>query len=399
MSLTAGVQRRQSRAPGNLVLTCLAALTLAACAGSPVKAPDVSGPAPTPTQPSEPTAPVVTPPVATTLPLSALPGWEATDPFIALEAVRGACAYRQGRQYAKVCDALKTEAFEQPEEIKGWLEARFRVERIEGEGLLTAYFVPEYLAMTSPTAEFSQAVRLKPADLVLIDGSRLNPPQPGPKKVAARKVGDAYVPYYTRAEIEARPVSEPAYYMRPEDYFFMQIQGSGYLTLEDGTRLMAAYAADNGQPFVGIARTLTDRGLMKKEETSGENIRQWLAANRGPVAQDVMNQNPRYTFFAIDTTRMEPLGAAAIPLQGGSAIAVDPAFHQYGDLYWIDADAGTLNDAFPAYRRMVAALDTGGAIKGRIRADLYMGHGERAGKEAGRVKHKLRMWRIVPVAE
>jgi len=375
-------------------LTALA-LSLVACVETP--APPITPPVISP--PQTPSSPTETPLPAQSqaqLPLSALPGWEGADPFIALEAVRGACAVRKGRQYERTCRQLKDQTFEQPEEIRDWLNAHFRVERIDGEGLLTAYFVPEYPATTTPTPEFSQPVRLRPEDLVLVDGSRLTPPQPGPKKVAARKVGDVYVPYYSRAEIEAQPVSGQAYYMRPEDYFFMQIQGSGYLTLDDGTRVMAAYAADNGLPFVGIARVLTDRGILKKEETSGDNIRRWLADNRGPVAQDVMNQNPRYAFFSIDATRMEPMGAAAVPLQGGSAIAVDPAYHSYGDLYWIDADAGALNDAFPTYRRMVAALDTGGAIKGPIRADLYMGHGERAGREAGRVKHRLRLWRIVP---
>lgn len=377
----------------------IAALSLVACVETPK--PPV-GPTPVPPTDTKP-QPVPTPPPVEPLPtrpsqsLSALPGWNETDPFIALEAVRGACAYRQGRQYAKVCTELKAQAFEQPDEIKGWLETRFRVQRIEGEGLLTAYFVPEYAATTVPSAEFSQPVRLKPNDLVLVDGALMTPPQPAGKRFAARRVGELYVPYYTRAEIEAQPVTGPAYYMRPEDYFFMQIQGSGYLTLDDGTRFMAAYAADNGLPFVGIAKTLTERGLLKKEQTSGENIRQWLAENRGPVAQEVMNQNPRYAFFAIDMTKMEPLGAAAIPLPAGAAIAVDPSFHSYGDLYWVDADAGTLSGAFPTYRRMVAALDTGGAIRGQIRADLYMGHGDRAGREAGRVKHKLRMWRIVPV--
>nr|WP_303651301.1 MltA domain-containing protein [Asticcacaulis currens] len=378
---------------------CIAALSLVACVETP-KAP--VGPVSIPTQPaphSQPQPLPTSPPSEPARPvqsLSTLPGWEATDPFIALEAVRGACAYRQGRQYARVCDALKAQSFEQPDEIKHWLEARFRVERIEGEGLLTAYFVPEYPATTVPSAEFSQPVRTKPADLVLVDGAQMTPPQPAGKRFAARRVGELYVPYYTRAEIEAQTVTGPAYYMRPEDYFFMQIQGSGYLTLEDGTRFMAAYAADNGLPFVGIAKTLTERGLLKREQTSGEVIRQWLADNRGPVAQEVMNQNPRYAFFSIDMTKMEPLGAAAIPLPAGAAIAVDPSFHSYGDLYWVDADTGSLTGAFPAYRRMVAALDTGGAIRGQIRADLYMGHGDRAGREAGRVKHRLRLWRIVP---
>jgi membrane-bound lytic murein transglycosylase A len=109
-----------------------------------------------------------------------------------------------------------------------------------------------------------------------------------------------------------------------------------------------------------------------------------------------MNANPRYGFFAIQPDQTEPLGAAGLPLPPGSAIAVDPAYHDLGDLFWLEADAGSLKDAFSSYQRLVAALDTGGAIKGNVRADLYVGHGERAGTEAGRIKHDLHMWRIVP---
>lgn len=366
---------------------------LAACSGTPK--PPV-GPTPSPVPPVD--TPDEVRPTPSGQRLSDLPGWDKTDAFIALEAVRASCAYRRSQRYAKACAALKIKTFESPEEIKTWLVAHFKIERVSGEGLLTAYFVPEYAATTVPNAEFSQPVRLRPNDHLLIDGALMTPPQAAGKKVAARKSGDLYVPYYTRAEIEAMPATGSAYFMRPEDYFFMQLQGSGYLTLEDGTRIMAAYAADNGQPFVGIAKVLTDRGILAKDQSSGENIRKWLADNRGPVAQDVMNQNPRYAFFVIDTTRLQPLGAAAVPLPSGSAIAVDPLYHQYGDLYWIDADAGTLKDSFPVYQRMVSALDTGGAIKGKVRADLYMGVGDRAGTEAGRVKHTLRMWRIVPAA-
>lgn len=359
---------------------------------------------PKPIDPTPPEPPVVepvpvpdpTPPIPASDRLSALPGWDKGDAFIALEAVRGTCAYRRGRNYSDVCEALKDQSFESPEEIKAWLLANFKIERVSGEGLLTAYFVPEYASSLTPSVEFSQPVRLRPDDHVLIEGSKMMPPQSG-AKVAARKVGDQYVPYYTRAEIEAQPAPMSRYYMRPEDYFFMQLQGSGYLTLEDGTRVMAAYAADNGHPFVGIAKVMVERGILAKDQSSGDNIRKWLADNRGPVAQEMMNQNPRYAFFVIDTTRLEPLGAAAVPLPSGAAIAVDPAHHQYGDLYWIDADAGTLKNSFPVYQRMVSALDTGGAIKGKVRADLYIGHGDRAGLEAGRVKHTLRMWRIVPV--
>ncbi len=368
-------------------------LLVAACAEHPATPPVVTPPV-TPPPTTQP--PIETPPnpVPEAVRLSILPGWDSSDAFIALEALRSTCTYKKGRQYATLCTAIASRDFNSPAEIKDFLVRNLQVEPLDGQGTLTGYFVPDYPAAYLPDAEFAQPVRPRPADLVVVAGSQMTPPQTA-TKVAARKVGDTYVPYYSRAEIEQMPVTT-GYYMRPEDYFYMQLQGSGFLDMPDGKRVYAAYAADNGLPFVGIAKVMVDRGLLEKNQTSGDNIHAWLAAHRGPEATDVMNANPRYAFFAIQPNQTEPLGAAGVPLPPGSAIAMDPSFHDLGDLFWIDANAGSLNGAFPLYQRLVAGLDTGGAIKGNIRADLYVGHGERAGTEAGRIKHTLHMYRIVP---
>ena len=371
-----------------LVLTLL----VAACAERPATPPVVTPPK-TPVETGQP--PVYLPtPVPEGARLSDLPGWEKADPFIAIEALRATCQYKKGRQYADICAAMTHQDFETPHQIMAFLNAHFRVEKVEGQGLLTGYFVPDYEAQLAPDAEFSQPVLTKPADLVTVPGSQMMPASTA-DSVAARKAGGAYVPYYSRAEIEQIPVTAK-YYMRPEDYFFMQIQGSGFLDLPDGRRVYAAYAANNGWPFVGIAKTLTDRGILDKTQTSGDNIHAWLAAHRGPEANEIMNTNARYVFFVIQPEQSEPVGASGLALPPGSAIAVDPSLNDMGDLFWIDADAGALKESFPTYQRMVAALDTGSAIKGKIRADLYVGHGQRAGSEAGRIKHSLRMWRIMP---
>jgi membrane-bound lytic murein transglycosylase A len=110
-----------------------------------------------------------------------------------------------------------------------------------------------------------------------------------------------------------------------------------------------------------------------------------------------MAENPRYVFFRLTPDDgQDPAGAASVSLPAGRAVAIDPAHHGYGQPLWIDADAGALAGAFPAYRRLVTALDTGGAIKGAVRADLYIGRGTSAGVEAGRIRHSLRMYRLVP---
>jgi membrane-bound lytic murein transglycosylase A len=186
--------------------------------------------------------------------------------------------------------------------------------------------------------------------------------------------------------------------MRPEELFFLQIQGSGVLVLPDGTRKRAIFTGTNSRPFKGIATPMRDQGLLAPDNTSGGAILAWLADHRGPEADAIMALNPRYVFFRLaDDDGADPAGAAGIALPAGRAIAVDPSKHNYGEFYWLSADAPSLTGAFPAYRRAVMALDTGGAIKGDIRADLYIGRGTAAGTEAGRVKHVLRMYRLVPI--
>ena len=201
-----------------------------------------------------------------------------------------------------------------------------------------------------------------------------------------------------RATIDRAPADGSIAWMRPEDLFYLQIQGSGVLRFADGRRLKATYAADNGRPFVAIARPMVNQGLLGGSSASGDNIRGWLASHRGAQAQAVMWLNPRYVFFSLtgDDGR-EPPGAAGVPLPAGRAIAIDPGRHAYGEMFWIDASAPTLTGAAKTYRRTVIALDTGAAIRGEVRADLYIGSGAAAGTEAGRVRHTLRMTRLVPV--
>lgn len=240
-------------------------------------------------------------------------------------------------------------------------------------GLLTSYFAPEYPARRSPVGAFDMPVR------------------PAPSGWRRGWTGPA------RSEIEASAAPDALAWMRAEDLFFMQIQGSAYLTFEDGSKARASYAADNGRPFVGIARPMEAQGLLPPNGTSGEAIRRWLVANRGERARAVTALNPRYIYFALaGDDGGHPAGAAGIPLTARRGIAIDPASWTYGDLVWIQADGGNLRGARGSYSGLVMALDTGSAIRGPVRADLYMGRGDAAGEEAGSVRHPLRMWRLIP---
>lgn len=356
----------------------LAAVTLAGCVSTPLSGPP-------PIEPVRHAPGEVFEPVAPASNLPGLPGWSSEDHVAALDAFRAGCGVSKDAATGAVCRRATAAGRLSNADAKTFLEANFRAEPMGGDGLLTAYFAPEYAARTRRSAEFSAPVRPKPADLVVAPA-------------VGRMRGGKLEAYPDRAAIEARGAEDALAWMRPEDLFFLQIQGSGLLTFEDGRRLRAAFAGHNGQPYVGIAAPMRQRGLLADQNTSGDAIRGWLADHRGEEAQAVMALNPRYVFFRLQADDgREAVGAAGVPLPAGRAIAVDLSQHQLGGFYWLDAEAPRLAGAFPAYRRAVTALDTGGAIKGVARADLYIGTGDVAGTEAGRVRHTLRLYRLVPI--
>ena len=245
------------------------------------------------------------------------------------------------------------------------------MDAVPGEGLLTSYYTPVYPAHRARAEPFTAPVRPPPIDPFL----------------AAQD----------RAAINAAPAEDALAWMPPEDLFFLQVQGSGVLELDDGSRVKAAYAASNGKTFVPVGRVMRERGILDDRKTSAQAISDWLADHRGPEAEALMDQDPRYVFFKLlPDDGSTPQGAAGITLPAGRAVAADPAFHPMGELLWIDAVDPRLSGARPSYRRIVAALDVGSAIKGEARADLYAGLGAAAGREAGLVRHRLRVYRLLP---
>jgi membrane-bound lytic murein transglycosylase A len=363
-----------------------AALMLAACASQgALQPPPVAQNAPQPA-PAPPTS-TPPPPVEGTQPAMSwgrLPGWDQEDHAAALDMFRASCGVEKDPAWREVC--LRARDLGPQDEViaKAFWETNFRVRQVGEDGLLTGYFAPEYLARSSRSGPFTAPVRPRPADLPTAD--------------VGTNGGTA--PWLDRAAIEASDEVQPLAWMKPEDLFFLQIQGSGVLDFPDGRKLKAVYAANNGQPFVGVATAMRQQGLLAADNTSGEAIRAWLADHRGPDADAIMQLNPRYIFFTVQPwDGKEPSGAAGVTLTPGRALAVDPAKHDYGALYWIDGEAPSLSGAFPSYRRLAMALDTGSAIKGDVRADLYLGTGAAAGAEAGRVKHRLKLYALTPVLD
>jgi membrane-bound lytic murein transglycosylase A len=372
-----------------------AALSLFGCATPPQQAALPPSPPPVAQGPVSPVPPPAPP--TRTVAFADLPGWADEDHAAALAAFQSGCVASREAGLRALCQRARgLGALDEPN-ARGFLEASFRVERVGGEGLLTAYFAPQYQAREKKQGPYSAPVLPKPADLVMLDLGLFDASLAG-KKVSGHVVGGKFTPYYDRAAIEKMPAEHAIAWMKPEDLFVMQIQGSGVLDLPEGRHMKVTFNGSNGKPFVGIAAIMRDKGLLADNDTSGEAIRAWLADHRGPEAEAIMRQNPRYVFFkvGIDDGK-DPVGAAGIALLPGRALAVDPSKHALGRVYWIDASAPALTGAFPTYRRLAMALDTGGAIKGVVRADLYTGVGVQAGIEAGRVRHKLKLYELQPV--
>ena len=316
--------------------------------------------------------------------MSNLPGWAEEDHAAALAAFQAGCVASGSTGMRALCDRAR--AMGHPDDLaaRAFFETNLRPVILAGPGLLTGYFSPEYPARPAPDRGLTPPLRGNPPHKVYPPPGAA--PAPGRRTIARQQGEDGQTwPYPDRAGIELTPATDALAYLRPEDLFFLQIQGSGVLVFPDGRRMKAAYSADNGRPFVPIASAMVRRGLLEGDRASASAIRGWLHAHAGAQAQSIMDLDPRYVFFtlSVDDGR-EPAGAAGLPLSAGRAIAVDPSWHGYGEPYWIDAAAPTLSGAVRTYRRLVMALDTGSAIRGDVRADLYFGRGDAAGVEAGR---------------
>jgi membrane-bound lytic murein transglycosylase A len=286
-----------------------------------------------------------------------------------------------------------------------FFEANFVPMRIrklgDHAGFLTGYYEPIIDGSRFPTREFTVPLYRRPSDLVA-PGATPGGPFPNTGRALRQTPTGELVPYYGRGEIEDGALDgrhlEICWLRNAADALSVQIEGSARLRLEDGTLLRISYDAHNGYPFAPLGRVLIERGLVPREEMSLQRIREWLHDNPDE-ARMVRRQNRQVVFFRIvglnDDT--EALGAQGIPLTAGRSIAVDKTLHDYGTPFFIEADvpqAGGLSES--SFRRLMIAQDTGSAIVGPARADLYFGAGEAAGKMAGRIRQFGRFAMLVP---
>src|SRR5215831_441948 len=269
-------------------------------------------------------------------------------------------------------------------------------------GFLTGYYEPIVDGSRFPTREFTVPLYRRPPDLLAAGASQPGGPFPNSGRAFRRTSGGDLVFYYDRGEIEDGALDgkhlEICWLRSATEALIIQIQGSARVKLEDGTMLRLNYDAHNGYPYVPVGRVLIDRNIIPREEMSMQRIREWMQSNPDD-AKDVRRQNRSMVFFRIVGLNDdgEPLGAQGIRLSAGRSMAVDKALHVYGTPFFIEADlplAGVR--ASTPFRRTMIAQDTGSAIVGPARADLYFGAGDEAGQIAGRVRQPGQFALLLP---
>lgn len=408
VKLTAAIRTgvwRASRRSSALLL----AAALASC-GPGEAPPEVLGDTPPPAETQE------TALLFEAVSFETLPGWSDSDPRAALDAFRRSCARLAALsdetplsvrvsyagtagEWRRACALSALEAGSAAAAREAF-EAAFRPVAISApdavSGMITGYYEPEVAVRRAPDSEFSQPLRARPDDLLTADLGAFDDRLAG-QRIVGRADGRSFIPYRARGEIEAQDHGAPLAWGRPVDVFFLQIQGSGRLVWEDGATARAAFAAHNGLPYTSIGRVLIDRGEMDLSDASKDGIEAWLEDAGPDAARALFNENPRYAFFAIealDDPTLGPRGAAGIHLTPMASIAADPAFHPFGVPVWLQA---SLPDA-PNWAGLVVTQDTGGAITGPLRADLFYGWGETAERRAGSTRAQASWTVLLPVA-
>jgi membrane-bound lytic murein transglycosylase A len=262
------------------------------------------------------------------------------------------------------------------------------------EGLVTGYYEPLIKGNRTPSATSRFPLYAVPDDLITVDLASVYPELKN-LRLRGRVIGNKLLPYATRGEIEGNGFKGKSIAWADDavELFFLQIQGSGRIELPDGTHMRVGYADQNGHPYKSIGKLLVERGELKLEQASMQGIKNWAVNNPGKLPE-LLASNPSYVFFReLPNGLPGPLGALGVPLTAARSIAIDPRFIPLGAPVFLATTQP--NSALPLNRLMLAQ-DTGGAIRGGVRADFFWGFGDAAGEQAGKMKQKGRMWVLLP---
>ena len=335
---------------------------------------------------------------------SALKGWNDDHHGDAWPALIQSCRKLASRDsdWSSICKAVDALGVANDETARIFFETYFIAHRVVGprgkkKGLITGYYEPLLNGSLEPTDRYRYPVYGRPPDLLIIDLGGVYPDLKG-KRVRGRLEGTTRVtPYYSRAEIESDepPLAghELAWVDDPVSLYFLHVQGSGRIQLSNGETIAVGYADQNGRPYVSIGRQLLQMDALKKEDITLGSIRDWITEHPDQL-EALLFSNPSYVFFTIRDSKLPgPLGSLNVPLTPGRSIAVDSKFISPGLPVWLIT---TLAIDERPYRRLVLAQDTGGAIKGAVRADVFFGQGEKAERLAGTMKQKGQLFVLLP---
>jgi membrane-bound lytic murein transglycosylase A len=270
----------------------------------------------------------------------------------------------------------------------------------ETRGRMTGYYEPLLNGSRTRAAPYIVPLHRPPADLLTVDLSSLYPELANQRvrgRLQPSDKGTRVVPYWSRAELTEERLrgNELVWVDDAIEAFFLQVQGSGRVRLRDGAMIRVGYADSNGHPYRSIGRLLVDRGELTLEQASMQGITAWARANPKRVAE-LLNENPSYVFFRevpLGDPNAGPVGALGVPLTPGYSVAVDPRFIPLGAPLLISSEHPVSGAPL---RRLMLAQDTGGAIRGPLRFDFFWGFGAEAAAPAGRQRHDVQAWLLVP---
>jgi membrane-bound lytic murein transglycosylase A len=339
---------------------------------------------------------------------SQMPGWRADDTLAAWPALLNSCkAIGSKPDWQGVCALVAQTEPRSADDVRAFFQQQFQPYRIvretdgqrETQGLVTGYYEPQLNGAREPSAQFTTPLYRRPEELLVVDLASLYPELKG-KRVRGRLEGNKVVPYYSRGESSEAPGlrgHEIVWVEGALDAFLLEVQGSGRVQLATGETIRLQYEDQNGHPYRSIGKYLVDQGVFTLEQVNIPAIRDWLAANPDRL-REVLDSNPSVVFFReepLDDPTVGPKGSLGVPLTAGRSIAVDAQFVPLGAPVFLDTTQPV--SALPL-QRLVLAQDTGGAIRGPVRADLFCGFGKEAGDQAGLMKQDGQLWLLWPSA-
>ncbi len=331
-----------------------------------------------------------------------LPDWQTLDLAPSWPALLQSCRVLKNKpNWQEICARAEQLGTEDSAVLRTFYEEWFTPYQVfnpdgSEQGMITGYYEPLLKGSRVKTQRFRYPLYAAPDDLLTIDLGKAYP-QLKDLRLRGRLQGKRVVPYYSRAEIDGGTGAfkgRELYWVENEvELFFLQIQGSGRIELADGAQIKVGYAEQNGHPYVSIGRKLVEMGELKLEEASMQGIKAWAEKTPDKLTA-LLAQNPSYVFFReLPDNLSAPLGALGVPLTNEYSIAIDPRTIPLGAPVFLATTYP--NDSAPLNRLMLAQ-DTGGAIKGAVRADFFWGFGELAGVQAGKMKQQGRLWVLFP---